>query len=126
MKEQWAVILDGLYEISNLGRARSVTRTTKDGRVYRGRILKLAPDSSKYLMFCSSRDGIRKSYRVHPFVAKKFLGRRPAGHIIDHVDGNKKRSVVSNLEYVTHAESQRRASALGLLPTKKNGRWRRP
>ena len=125
MEEKWAAILGGLYEISNLGRARSVTRTTKDGRVYRGRVLKLAPDSSKYLMFCSSRDGARKSYRVHPFVASKFLGRRPRGYIIDHVDGNKKRSTADNLEYVTHAESQRRAAALGLMPTKANGRWHR-
>jgi hypothetical protein len=125
MEERWVPVLGGLYEISNLGRARSVTRTTKDGRVYRGKVLRLALDSSKYPMFCSSRDGVRKSYRVHPFVAKHFLGRRPRGYIIDHVDGNKRRSSVDNLEYVTHAESQRRASALGLLPTKKNARWHR-
>jgi len=126
MAERWAPILGGRYQISTRGRARSVTHRTKDGRTYRGRILKLSPDSSEYLMFCASLDGVRKSHRVHPFVAKRFLGRRPVGHIIDHVDGNKRNSDVRNLEYVTHAESQRRAAALGLMPTKANGRWRRP
>lgn len=53
--------------------------------------------------------------RVHILVAAAFIGPRPVGMSIDHVDGNKTNNDVSNLEYVTHEENMRRAAVLGLL-----------
>lgn len=53
--------------------------------------------------------------RIHVLVAAVFIGPRPDGMSIDHVDGNKENNSVSNLEYVTHEENMRRAAALGLM-----------
>lgn len=57
----------------------------------------------------------RKKKYVHELVAAAFIGPRPAGHQINHIDGNKQNNRVENLEYVTHAENGRHASEIGLM-----------
>jgi len=57
--------------------------------------------------------GLRGSAYIHHIVAESFLGLRPKGMTIDHIDGNKLNNHVSNLEYVTNAENMRRARAMG-------------
>lgn len=53
-------------------------------------------------------------YTVHVLVAATFLGPRPEGYQIDHKDGNKLNAAVTNLEYVTSAENNKRATKNGL------------
>lgn len=52
---------------------------------------------------------------MHKLVAEVFLGSRPPGMQVDHIDGNKRNNAASNLEYVTGKESMRRAYRLGLV-----------
>jgi hypothetical protein len=54
-----------------------------------------------------------RSRYVHELVALAFLGLRPPGCVIDHVDGLRTNNRAENLEYVTPGESQRRAYARG-------------
>lgn len=49
-----------------------------------------------------------KTYTIHKIVAETFLGPTPEGLEIDHIDGDKSRNVLQNLEYVTHSENIRR------------------
>lgn len=42
---------------------------------------------------------------VHALVAEVFLGPRPAGYDIGHIDGNKQNNAVHNLKYCTRAEN---------------------
>lgn len=46
---------------------------------------------------------------VHDLVAEQFIGPRPEGYDIDHVDGNRSNNHYTNLEYVTRQENIRRA-----------------
>ena len=42
---------------------------------------------------------------VHHLVAQAFLGDRPEGMVIDHIDGNGFNNHYTNLRYVTHKEN---------------------
>lgn len=46
---------------------------------------------------------------IHELVAEQFIGLRPEGYDIDHVDGNRSNNHYTNLEYVTHSENLKRA-----------------
>lgn len=53
--------------------------------------------------------GLHKRHvSVHSLVARTFLGPRPAGAHIHHIDGDKRNNAPSNLEYVTPTENQLR------------------
>ena len=45
----------------------------------------------------------------HILVAKAWIGLRPEGCEVDHIDGNIRNCAASNLEYVTPEENRRRA-----------------
>ncbi|KKL13806.1 hypothetical protein LCGC14_2522080 [marine sediment metagenome] len=87
------------YEASTKGRLRSVNYKRS------GKIIILKPAlANGYLKTMLLRDdGKYKSWCVHTFVALTFLGIRPSGLQIDHLDGNKQNNRPDNLEYVTHS-----------------------
>lgn len=111
MEEVWKDIegFEGLYQVSDLGRVKSLDRiiTYKDGRKYHypEKILAAPLDSKGYPQVVLCKEGKRVTERVHVLVAKHFIGERPEGYDIKHIDGNKAKSAVSNLKYVTHKES---------------------
>ena len=97
---------EGLYEFSSLGRARSLTRTLPDGRRVRGRILKLSTDENGYLGVNLWRHNKYKRVPLHKLVALHFLGPRPPGMQVRHLDGNPANAALSNLAYGTNGENQ--------------------
>lgn len=46
-------------------------------------------------------------YRIHDLIARAFLGNRPKGYDVDHINGNKTDNRPSNLRYVTRSENLR-------------------
>lgn len=126
MKEVWrdAVGHEGYYQVSNLGRVRSVDRRIRSGprehstRIRKGRILRLTSDSGGYLHLTLSKECRPTSRTVHRLVAIAFLGLR-VGHEVNHKNGNKHDNRLSNLEWVTPAENQRHAIKIGLKTAKK-------
>src|SRR5215475_14247629 len=113
--ERWlaAVGYEGFYEVSDLGRVRSLDRIVRihhDGRrVYPGRILKPQP-ASKYghlkVGFSVERSKIRW-FQIHQLVLLAFDKPCPAGMEIRHLDSNPANNALTNLVYGTRSENAR-------------------
>ena len=124
MEEIWKDIkgYEGLYQVSNLGRVRSMDRTVSTGkgiRTHRGKILKLHLDGKhNYYQVCLSKNNIVYTKQVHRLVAETFISRLDDTTQINHKDGNKKNNYVDNLEWCTQSENQIHALNFGLRKTK--------
>lgn len=109
--EVWKAIPDhDYYEVSSLGRVRSLDRLVPGGRYpgsmrrMRGRVL--APGASK-TGYLRVKLGTGPWYSVHGLVAAAFIGPRPEGMQVCHNDGDKLNNRRENLRYDTASENVR-------------------
>lgn len=111
-KEVWKPVrgYEGLYEVSNEGRVRSINRNVKrkDGRsiFYKGVILKSQETNRGYLSVGLSKKGKSKHKTVHRIVTDTFYGPCPDGLEVCHIDGDKKNNKLSNLKYDTPEQNR--------------------
>lgn len=97
IEEEWRdTDYDG-YEVSCLGNVRSF----RNGKV---RVLK-GSIRAGYKRIDIKINGKRLHISIHSLVAKTFLGEKPEGLVIDHIDRNKQNNNVNNLRYVTTSEN---------------------
>jgi len=95
------------YEVSNLGRVKSLARTTiyKDGRVYKykSKVLKPNINTAGYFYVNLFKDTKGKSKMVHQLVAIAFLNHTPCGFklVVDHVDSDRLNNELGNLQIIT-------------------------
>lgn len=106
---------EGLYEVSNYGRVKSLPRNNKKHES----ILKpYINRRNGYVYYGLYRNNIYKSHRAHKLVMEAFTEYKSLGYVlyqeIDHIDGDKTNNALSNLEVVTHLENMQRASQNGL------------
>lgn len=101
---------EGFYEVSNLGRVKSVERTLmrSNGRpmTIHCRILKSAPNPNGYTSVALCRDGVCATKAVHMFVTRAFLGECPASQEVRHRDGDPGNPRLDNLIYGTKSQNQ--------------------
>lgn len=113
--EEWRPVIgwEDRYEVSSLGRLKRL----KDTASSLAGIAKFKPRSWGYPSV-ELRDGSGSftCVSLHVLVARAFLGERPQGHDVNHIDGNKNNNSPGNLEYVTHAENNLHAQRIGLNP----------
>lgn len=114
--ERWLPVVgfEGLYEVSDLGRVRSVDRVEvyervlANGRMVRisrhreGRMLRPGTVKSGHQLVALGRG---RSKLVHALVLAAFVGPRPAGHDSCHYDGDPANNRLSNLRWGTRAEN---------------------
>lgn len=105
--EKWQPIVgyEGRYEISSLGRVKSL---------FRDKIMYLHKHPLGYMQVrLHKKDGGRTKY-VHCLVAEAFIGPRPARLEINHKNLNKADNRVGNLEYATSSRNKRHAIKKGV------------
>ena len=102
-EEVWKPIKDyeGLYEISNLGRVKSLNykKTGKE------KILKNVENNYGYLMVGLTKNGKQKLFLVHRLVAEAFIPNPENKPCIDHINTIRTKNYVWNLRWVTHEEN---------------------
>lgn len=101
---------EGRYQVSNLGRVKSLERYVKCGTNGNGKkkvnekILKAgAYCKTGHVSVVLGRGG--NGQPVHSLVAKAFIGERPEKHNVCHNDGNPKNNKLENLRYDTRSNN---------------------
>lgn len=123
MKEIWKPIkgFEGYYEVSSLGRVRSLNRVVPVGRnerIVRGRVLKYLFDGNKYPQVSLKMLGRCYKRHVHRLVAETFIPNPSNLSDVNHKDMNKSNNNVDNLEWVSHALNMKMACASGKISRK--------
>lgn len=109
--ETWKPVTDFPgYEVSDLGRVRSyrrssVPRILKPGHSRGGLKVKGTDLPTTCLVLTLRRDGKTITKRVHQLVAETFVGPRPDGLEVRHLDGDYTNNRLSNLKYGTKSEN---------------------
>lgn len=89
------------YDVSSLGRVRSVPRILGDGRMAGGKVLRQRVDAKGYAVTGLRSGASTRTVRVHVLVALAFLGPRPAGMQVLHRNDDHSRNGVADLRYGT-------------------------
>lgn len=113
MNEVWKDVkgYENLYQISNLGRLKSLS---KKGNYKNEYIRKTLTDIKGYSVCNLVKDKKYKYVRIHRLVAQAFIPNLENKPQVNHKDGNKQNNCVNNLEWCTNSENQLHAIKMGL------------
>lgn len=118
-QEIWKDVVgyEGLYQISNLGRVKSLARKIDHVKYIedRGDVI-MTPFLNKngYFTVMLHKNRKKKQHRIHQMVARAFIPNPLGKEMINHIDCNTQNNRVENLEWCTNSENQLHAMANGL------------
>ena len=108
MQEIWKDIpnYEGIYQVSNLGNVKSLSRLMNKGKVVfvsKEKIMNKYISKDGYYSVTLSKEKKSITIKNHQLVAIAFLGHKLCGHelVIDHINDNKLDNRVDNLQIVT-------------------------
>lgn len=119
MSEIWKDIIgyEGMYQISNLGRVKSLSRVIqkKSGStgISKEKIMASA-DNQGYRIIYLHKDAQKEKFTIHRLVATAFICNTENKTDINHINGIKSDNSIYNLEWVTKSENTLHAYRTGL------------
>ena len=99
--EIWKDIPNYPYQVSNLGRVKSLSFYDTNGHLHTERLIKPQKVGSGYLKVVLKKNGIGKPFYIHRLVGMMFVNGYKDGLQINHKDEDKTNNISSNLEWVT-------------------------
>jgi len=111
--EIWKPVVgyEGLYEVSNLGRVKSLPR---NGTIRQERVLRENVKRSGYVNIVLRKNGKPRTFRLHRLVARAFIQNPENKPQVNHKNGDKRDNRAINLEWTTVSENlKHKFSVLG-------------
>ena len=109
MEEIWKDVTgyEGLYQVSNLGRVKSLDRVIK-GQHFEEKIMKLQTNNG-YKWLWLNKDGKRKAKRINRLVAEEFIPNPDNFPCVGHKDDipSKENNTVENLYWTTFEDNNK-------------------
>ena len=120
--EEWKDVprYEGIYQVSNFGRVKSLERyrvgNMGSPTLVKEKILKPKVDRYGYFVSTLSKDGKMNCFTIHRLVAMTFVPNKNVDLFtqVNHIDGNKKNNICSNLEWCDGKHNMQEAIRLGL------------
>ena len=113
--EEWREILDyeGQYQISNIGRVKSVERMVKSNgnnmRIQYERFLSIHDNGHGYMSVSLWKDNKGTKFYVHRLVARAFCEGYEEGLHVDHINAIRNDNKACNLQYLTATQNTQKA-----------------
>ena len=106
MEEIWKDVKNygGLYQVSNLGRIKSLPRNTNNK--YKNGVIKQNVIRGKSYYYVNLYNKGTKLFTVHKLVAETFIPNPNNLPCINHIDGNKLNNRVDNLEWCSYSGNE--------------------
>ena len=94
--ESWKDIpgYEGIYQVSNKGRLKSLDRVSCNGKRLRGKLLANSCDSKGYIINILCKNFTSKSFRRHQLVALAFIPNENEISELNHIDGDKTNNAI--------------------------------
>lgn len=122
MKEEiWKDIegFEGYFQISNLGRVKSVKRilinSSNIKRTIKEKILSPHMSSNGYWMISLNKNRVVVKTSIHRLIAMAFINNPESKPCVNHINGIKTDNRIDNLEFVTASENIQHAYDTGLI-----------
>jgi hypothetical protein len=110
-KEIWKPVVgyEGVYEVSNKGRIKSVERIVdaKNHKIHKRESIRNLKIHNGYYYITLSKNSKNETLAVHRIVAMAFLDKPNEKNHIDHINTNRLDNRVENLKWCTRLENAR-------------------